>query len=55
MNKPKIPLDYADSQGQVPRAERRDPEGAVLICISVFAIAGGIVGAVAMWLFSGGC
>jgi len=55
MDKPQFPKDYADSQGQVPRAERRDSEGNVAMCVALFAVAGGIVGAVAMWLFMGGC
>lgn len=50
--KPTFPKDYADSQGQVPRAERRGERcQSFLWCSILFGGAGIFVGAVAMWLY----
>jgi hypothetical protein len=48
------PRDYVGSQERVPRAERREDDGAVLVCITMFGIFGMCLGALLMWLI-GGC
>ena len=56
MNKPRIPLDYAKSQGRKPRAERRGERCSNLIfCAALFAGSGIVAGAIGMWLYAGGC
>jgi len=56
MNKPRIPLDYAKSQGKVPRAERRGERCSSFLWCSVIMAGGGVVfGWVARLLYAGGC
>ena len=59
MNKPRIPLDYAKSQGRKPRAERRgNDDTGCLACACLFSAAGWVAGAIVMYLYmtlGGGC